>query len=117
MKRELAEAKRHGPKFSKTEPLAMIRFSSPARVHPLIAQSWRGRLPKYAIMAVNDGYLPGRTQFSMRGNAGIDLLALLASYGERLGIDEPEYGHGHHAATGGSLPTATFERLIQAMGF
>lgn len=117
VKRELNEAKKNGPKFSKTEPLAMIRFSSPARVHPLIAQSWRGRLPKYAIMAANDGYVPGRTNFSMRGNAGIDLLALLARYGERLGIDEPEYGHGHHAATGGSLPTETFERLIKAMGF
>ncbi len=117
VKRELAEAKKNGPKFSKTEPLAMVRFSSPARVHPLIAQSWRGRLPKYAIMAVNDGYVPGRTNFSMRGNAGIDLLAILARYGEQLGIDEPEYGHGHHAATGGSLPTEVFERLIAAMGF
>jgi single-stranded-DNA-specific exonuclease len=117
VKRELNEAKKNGPKFSKSEPLAMIRFSSPARVHPLIAQSWRGRLPKYAIMAVNDGYVPGRTQFSMRGNAGIDLLAILAKYGAQLGIDEPEYGHGHHSATGGSLPTETFERLIAAMGF
>ncbi len=117
VKRELNEAKRNGPKFSKTEPVAMIRFSSPARVHPLIAQSWRGRLPKFAIMAANDGYVPGRTNFSMRGNAGIDLLALLARYGEMLGIDEPEYGHGHHAATGGSLPTETFDRLIVAMGF
>ena len=117
VKRELAEAKKNGPKFSSSEPVAMVRFSSPARVHPLIAQSWRGRLPKYAIMAANDGYVPGRTNFSMRGNAGIDLLALLAKYGEMLGIDEPEYGNGHHAATGGSLPTATFERLIEAMGF
>ena len=117
VKRELAEAKKNGPRFSKAEPLAMVRFSSPARVHPLVAQSWRGRLPKYAIMAANDGYVPGRTNFSMRGNAGIDLLAILARYGERLGIDEPEYGHGHHAATGGSLPTETFERLIEAMGF
>ncbi|RYG24938.1 hypothetical protein EON82_08960 [bacterium] len=117
VKRELNEAKKVGPKFSRTEPLAMIRFSSPARVHPLIAQQWRSRLPKYAIMAVNDGYLPGRTQFSMRANAGIDLLEMLARYGKELGIDEPEYGHGHHAATGGSLPTGTFERLITAMGF
>ena len=117
VKRELAEAKKNGPKFSKSEPVAIVRFSSLARVHPLIAQSWRGRLPKYAIMAANDGYVTGRTNFSMRGSKGIDLLALLARYGEMLGIDEPEYGHGHHAATGGSLPTETFERLIAAMGF
>lgn len=117
VKRELNEAKKNGPRFSKTEPLALVRFSSPARVHPLIAQSWRGRLPKYAIIAANDGYIPGRTNFSMRGNAGIDLLEILARHGAALGIDEPEYGHGHHAATGGSLETATFERLLGAMGF
>lgn len=117
VKRELNEAKKAGPKFSKGEPVALVRFSSPARVHPLIAQSWRGRLPKYAIMAANDGYVPGRTNFSMRGNAGIDLLDMLARHGKALGIDEPEYGHGHHAATGGSLPTETFERLLASMGF
>lgn len=116
VRHELNEAKRHGPKFSASEPLALVRFSSPARVHPLIAQSWRGRLPKYAIMAANDGYVPGRVNFSMRGNAGIDLLEMLARHGEALGIDEPEYGHGHHAATGGSLPREVFERLLSSMG-
>ena len=117
VKSELGEAKKVGPKFSKTEPLAMIRFSSPARVHPLIAQQWRGRLPKFAVIAANDGYVPGRTNFSIRTSADVDLLALLARHGAALGIDEPEYGHGHHAATGGSLPTEVFERLIAGMGF
>lgn len=117
VKAELTEARKIGPKFSKTEPVAMIRFSSPARVHPLIAQQWRGRLPKYAVMAANDGYLPGRTNFSLRASEGIDLLELLARHGAALGINEPEYGHGHHAATGGSLPTEIFERLLQSMGF
>ena len=117
VKRELAEAKRVGPRFSASEPLALVRFSSPARVHPLIVQGWRSRLPKFAVIAANDGYLPGRVNFSMRANAGIDLLAILARHGAALGIDEPEYGHGHHAATGGSLTAETFERLIAAMGF
>ena len=117
VKRELAEARRFGPKFSKTEPLALVRFSSPARVHPLIAQSWKGRLPKFAVISANEGYLPGRVNFSMRSNGNVDLLELLARHGAALGINEPEYGNGHHAATGGSLPTETFERLVAGMGF
>lgn len=117
VKRELSEARKAAPKFSKTEPIALIRFSSPARVHPLIAQQWRGRLPKYAVIAANDGYDPGRTAFSLRTNSGLDLLEILARHGKALGINEPEYGHGHHAATGGSLPTETFERLLESMGF
>ncbi len=117
VKGELAEARRAGPRFSKTEPLALVRFSSPARVHPLLAQSWKGRLPKYAVMAANDGYLPGRVNFSMRSSGNVDLLEILARHGAALGIQEAEYGHGHHAATGGSLPTEVFERLVAAMGF
>lgn len=117
VRRELSEARKAAPKFSKTEPIALIRFSSPARVHPLIAQQWRGRLPKYAVIAANDGYDVGRTAFSLRTNAGLDLLEILQRHGDALGINEPEYGHGHHAATGGSLPTETFERLLGSMGF
>lgn len=117
VQREVSEARRYAPRFSSTEPLALIRFSSPARVHPLIAQQWRGRLPKYGVIVANDGYVPGRTNFSMRTSADIDLLAILARFGNQLGIDEPEYGHGHHRATGGSLPTPMFERLLSAMGF
>jgi hypothetical protein len=114
---ELSEARRVGPKFSKTEPIAMIRYDSPARVQPLLAQSWRGRLPKYVVMAVNAGYMPGRTNSSLRTNADINLLDLLARHGAALGIDEPEYGLGHDKATGGSLPTPMFEKLLASMGF
>jgi hypothetical protein len=114
---ELSEARRVGPKFSKTEPIAIIRYDSPARVQPLLAQSWRGRLPKFVVMAVNAGYMPGRVNFSLRTNTDANLLDLLARHGAALGIDEPEYGLGHDQATGGSLPTATFTRLIEHMGF
>jgi single-stranded DNA-specific DHH superfamily exonuclease len=114
---ELSEARRVGPRFSKTEPIAMIRYDSPARIQPLLAQSWKGRIPKYVAMAVNGGYLPGRVNFSLRTDADINLLDLLARHGAKLGIDEPEYGLGHDKATGGSLPTETFERLLKSMGF
>jgi single-stranded DNA-specific DHH superfamily exonuclease len=114
---ELAQARRVGPKFSKTEPIAMIRYDSPARIQPLLAQSWKGRIPKYVAMAVNAGYMPGRVNFSLRTDADVNLLDLLDRHGTTLGIDEPEYGLGHDKATGGSLPTAMFDKLLLSMGF
>jgi single-stranded-DNA-specific exonuclease len=116
--RELNEAKRAAPRFSKTENIALLRFDSPARVHPLLAQSWRGRLPKYVVMAANGGYMPGKVAFSIRTNvADANLLDLLARHGEALENAGAEYGHGHDKATGGLLSDANFARLLQSMGF
>jgi single-stranded-DNA-specific exonuclease len=117
VKEEFAHARRLAPKFSKTQPIALFRFSSPARVHPLLAQSWRLRLPKFVVMAANDGFVEGRVNFSMRTAADINILDLLEKYGEELGIDEPEYGLGHNQASGGSLKREMFERLLEKMGF
>lgn len=114
---ELNEAKRVAPKFSTTEKVALLRFDSPARVHPLLAQSWRGRLPKYMVMAANSGFLPGKVSFSMRTNLDVSLLDFLARHGEKLEGVENEYGHGHDKATGGTLSNDNFERLLESMGF
>jgi len=117
VKAELAQSRRVAPKFSATEPVALLRFDSPARVHPLLAQSWKGRLPKFIVMAANGGYLPGRVNFSMRTNLDVSILDLLARHGAELGIDEPEFGLGHDKATGGSLSVETFARLLVSLGF
>lgn len=114
---ELNEAKRVAPKFSTAEKVALLRFDSPARVHPLLAQSWRGRLPKYIVMAANGGFLPGKVSFSMRTNLDVNLLDFLAQHGENLEGVENEYGHGHDKATGGTLSQANFKRLLESMGF
>ncbi|MBN9392197.1 MAG: hypothetical protein J0I20_29440 [Chloroflexi bacterium] len=114
---ELNEAKRVAPKFSATEKVALLRFDSPARVHPLLAQSWRGRLPKYMVMAANGGFLPGKVSFSMRTNLDVNLLDFLAKHGEKLEGVENEYGHGHDKATGGTLSNENFARLLESMGF
>ena len=114
---ELTEAKRVAPRFSKRENVALLRFDSPARVHPLLAQSWRGRLPKYIVIAANGGYLPDRVNFSARTNTEDNLLDFLARHGKQLEGTEAEYGHGHDKATGGSLSRANFERLLTSMGF
>lgn len=113
----LNEAKRVAPRFSKTEPVVLLRFDSPARVHPLLAQSWRGRLPKYIVIAANGGYMPGRVSFSARTNLEVNLLDFLARHGQQLEGVENEYGHGHDKATGGTLSAANFERLLASMGF
>jgi single-stranded-DNA-specific exonuclease len=114
---ELNEARRVAPKFSQTEKVALLRFDSPARVHPLLAQSWRGRLPKYIVMAANGGFLPGKVSFSMRTNLDINLLDFLARHGKQLEGVENEYGHGHDKATGGTLNETNFNRLMESMGF
>lgn len=114
---ELNEAKRVAPKFSKTEKVALLHFNSPARVHPLLAQSWRGRLKDFVVIAANSGYLPGKVAFSMRTDVAINLLDFLRRKAPGLEDEESEYGHGHDKATGGVITIASWERLVAALGF
>lgn len=93
--------------------VALIRFSSPFQVHPLVATTWARRLKPRAVIAANDNYLPGRVNFAVRGGDGADLRALLLGALPQVG---GEFAHGHAAATGGSLAPADFERLIRALG-
>jgi single-stranded DNA-specific DHH superfamily exonuclease len=72
VKRALAEAKMAAPKFAGN--VALIRVNSRCQVHPVIAQIWRTRLPKYIVIVANEGYIPGRVNFSVRSAAGINLL-------------------------------------------
>jgi single-stranded-DNA-specific exonuclease len=48
------------------------------------------------VIAANEGYLPGRVNFSIRGGAG-DLRRLLR---DALPEAEGEFAHGHDRATG-----------------
>ncbi|RYG43575.1 hypothetical protein EON79_16715 [bacterium] len=116
MKRELSESRKVAPVFATKEPIAMLRFDSPCRVHPLLAQSWKGRLPKYVVMAANGGFRPGYISFSMRTDSAANILDLLARHKPSLGVDTPEYGLGHDQASGGSLPPEAFERFCASVG-
>jgi len=60
------EAKKAAPVFSNR--VALIRLDTPCQVHPLIAQIWRTRLPQYIVISANEGYLPGRVNFSAPSN-------------------------------------------------
>ena len=63
-----AEAKKAAPKFA--GPAAAIRIHTPCQVHPLVAQIWKTRLPKFIVMGVNTGYRPGWVHFSARCGKG-----------------------------------------------
>ncbi len=109
---ELARCSRVAPK--KIGPAALIRFSSAAQVHPLVAVRWSGRLAPAVVIAANDGFLPGRVNFAIRAAADIDLVAWLRGlpFTPSTGA---EFANGHPRATGGSLPTAEFERFLEVL--
>jgi single-stranded-DNA-specific exonuclease len=112
----MAEARKRAPVFSATEPFALVTVDSPCQVHPLVAQQWRTRLPKHAVICANTGYLPGLVAFSTR-TARTDLV-LPQIY---QAIDTPgwngEWGHGHDQASGGHLPPDVFDTVLDALGF
>lgn len=109
----LAEAKRVPPTFSGR--VALIRVRSPFQVHPMLAQIWRGRLPDYIVIVANEGYLPGRVNFSVRTAQDVNLLDFLAAF--RSSLDATQFGYGHDKATGGSLSVDEWQRLLATMGF
>lgn len=92
--------------------VALLRFSSPAQVHPLVATAWARRLAPRVVLAANDGYLgPGTVNFAVRGGSG-DLRALLR---DALPEARGEFARGHDRATGGSLDTETFDLLLERL--
>jgi single-stranded DNA-specific DHH superfamily exonuclease len=109
----MAEAKKAAPKFAGN--VALVRVRSRCQVHPVIAQIWRTRLPKYIVIVANDGYMPDRVHFSARSAANVNLLDFLRAID--LGEGEGSYGHGHDQATGGSLPLERWNLLLAKLGF
>jgi single-stranded-DNA-specific exonuclease len=113
---ELQMARRAAPVFSRTHPFALVRISSACQIHPLIAQQWRTRLPKFAVIAANSGYMPGRVAFSTR-TARTDLKLPELFRTVDLGVHNEDFGHGHDQASGGNLPPEIFDHLLRELGF
>jgi single-stranded-DNA-specific exonuclease len=113
---ELAQARKAAPIFSATGPYALVALDSPCQVHPLIAQQWRTRLAKFAVIAANRGYLPGIVAFSSRTSRN-DLVLPEILRSIDLGSHEHDVGRGHDQASGGQLPPELFNRLMDGLGF
>ncbi len=109
------EGKRASPTFS--EEVALIRVNSACLIHPLVAQIWRRRLPKYVALVANEGYLPGRVAFALRTSSGVNLLDFLAQLRMPVSEEEGYMGHGHDQATSGILTIKAWNRLLDRMGF
>ena len=116
VKAALAEARKAAPTFAQGQPLALLKLDSPVQLHSLIAQQWRGRLPGYAVIAANRGYLPGVVAFSVRTSRD-DLNLPMLLQAVDLGGTYESFGHGHDQASGGHLPVDAFNRLLTALKF
>lgn len=110
---EMEAARKVGPKVR--GDVALIRFHSPCQIHPLIAQSWRGRLKDKIVLAANTGYNPGWIHFAARSATGTDLLDFLARH--RPPGADGRYGNGHAQATGGALRPADWNAFVSDLGF
>ncbi|MFN2530704.1 MAG: DHH family phosphoesterase [Pyrinomonadaceae bacterium] len=113
VKAAMNEAKKAAPVFAGS--VALVRMSSPCQIHPLIAQIWRSRLPRYIVIAANEGYLPNRVNFSARSAANVSVLKFLREI--ELSEGEGYHGHGHDQASGGSLPIQRWNELLAKLGF
>lgn len=107
VKAALAEAKKAAPRF--IGRAAILEMNSPCQIHPLIAQIWRGRLPKYFVIAANHGYLPDRVNFSARGEGVLQFLRGFSP------DERTTFGHGHDAASGGSLSVEEWREFLRQM--
>lgn len=93
---------------------AVIRFSEPARVHPLVATAWTRRLAPRVVIAANDGWRAGLVSFAVRSQDGRDLRRwLLDRFRPPPGAGD--YARGHPTATGGALVPDAFDAFTEAV--
>lgn len=123
VKEATAAGRKQPPRFGRRygSTLAIIRLDSPCQIHPLIAQTWVGRLkPKDAkgmiVFAANFGFHEGQVSFSGRAKGDADIVDLLARHRPE-GADPTRYGNGHRRAAGGTLSFEAWNAFIEDLGF
>jgi single-stranded-DNA-specific exonuclease len=111
-KAELDRVMRHATPVA-GDSVALVRFSSPYLVHTALALTWARRLAPMVVVAANDGFLPGRVSFALRGGGGPLLAIARAAMPEGSGDGAI---HGHEGEADGTLAPDAFEHAIQALG-
>ncbi|GAW10804.1 hypothetical protein ANO14919_001390 [Xylariales sp. No.14919] len=128
---EIKRCSHTAPKFSSDAKIAVIRIKSAAQVHNVIATRWAGCLQSpelEVILVANEGYLPGRVNFSCRvprsaraRGLSVNIPKVLQSIAERA--PDPtlrerlgeSFGKGHKEASGGVVPKAEFEEFLEIL--
>lgn len=119
------------PQFSADAKIAVFRISSAAQVHPVIATRWAGHLSSAkleVVLVANEGYLPGMVNFSCRvprsaraRSPPVNIIEVLRSVADRapdLTLRErlgDSFARGHKEASGGIVPKAEFEELMNIL--
>ena len=123
VKAAVAEGRRQPPRFGSRygSDVAIVRVDSPCQIHPLVAQSWTGRLrkkdrPGVIVFAANVGFHPGQVSFSGRASGDVDIIDLLTRHRPE-GADPTRYGNGHRKASGGTLPIEAWNAFATDLGF
>jgi single-stranded-DNA-specific exonuclease len=115
VKAELEAARRIPPRFA--GPVALIEIHSRCQIHPLVAQSWAGRLRRQIVVAANTGFREGHVHFAVRSATGRNLIAFLQEH-RRPGTEASSaYGQGHEQASGGALPLEGWAQFLTSLGF
>ncbi|KAK9778587.1 putative DDH domain-containing protein [Seiridium cardinale] len=119
------------PKFSGDSRIAIFRINSAAQIHPVIATRWAGHLqsPKLEVILVaNEGYLPDMVNFSCRiprsaraRDPPVNIIEVLKGIADkapdptlRARMGE-SFARGHKEASGGIVPKAEFEELMDIL--
>ncbi|OIW28109.1 DHH family protein [Coniochaeta ligniaria NRRL 30616] len=119
------------PQFSSDAKIAVFRISSAAQIHPVIATRWAGHLSSAkleVVLVANEGYLPEMVNFSCRvprsaraRSPPVNIIEVLGSVADRapdttlrkrLG---DSFARGHKEASGGIVPKAEFEELMNIL--
>lgn len=113
VREETERCKQAAPTFA--DEVALVMVHSDCQVHPIIAQIWRTRLPKYYVLVANDGYEKGKVRFSGRSRGDKMVLQKLRSLS--CWTEDAGFGQGHDQAAGGVVDLELWRRIITELGF